>query len=104
MTTRTITFKRSFSGRTVNLWVHHPNGVTEKLIFTNSFASSSLSAGEQYVLLWVAAGEAGSTLSVQRRAEGEPFADVVKDWKIPPRAGSAAGQILVRTDQKDFLG
>jgi hypothetical protein len=102
MATTTVTFKRTFDGRFVNVWIHHPDGVTEKLIFTNGFASSSMTAGTEYHLLWVAAGVEGSKLSIEKRTGGGAASKIVDGWKIPPKPGSAPGQVLVRTGQEEF--
>ena len=59
--TQTVTFKRKWDGMLVNCWIIHPDDVTEKLIFTNNFASSSLDDQTAYTLVWYASGEVGSS-------------------------------------------
>jgi hypothetical protein len=104
MGTRTVTFKRTWGGQLINVWIYHPDDVAEKLIFTNNFASSVLDDAAEYLLFWIAAGMAGTELTIEHRIEGPgaEFKPLVKDWKIPPRPGAPLGAILTYQDSRKF--
>ena len=104
MATRTVTFKRSWGGQLINVWIYHPDDVTEKLIFTNNFASSALDDATEYLLFWIAVGGEGTELKIERKVEGvdADFKALVKDWKIPPKPGSPHGAILTYQDSAKF--
>lgn len=95
MTTRTVTFKKTWEGMVINFWIQHPKNVTEKLIFTNGFASSSLDDATEYDLHWIASAEAGTELKLERKVFGvdEDFKELVK-WKMPRKPGAGLGEIL----------
>jgi hypothetical protein len=102
MATKTVTFTRTWSGIAVNCWIYHPDHTTEKLVFTNDQASSSLAVGADYTFFWIAVGQAGSALDIDYQVQGGASKSLVSKWKIPAGPGDPPGKIITYQDLKHF--